>query len=186
VRAVTHGTRARLLTGAAVAAAVLVLAQALWPVLGPLTQRTPLSPAVTSTDAGVPVPASATRCAAVGPTVADVTAGDSGRWCVPDGVSVATLTGWYDDVLPPGRDAGRLRWCVEQRLDDGSRRALWSTGTGLVGYVLPPEGPRFGAHGTARAAGVRAVDDVEAVGVEVVVLAGSACHPVARASREQQ
>ncbi len=146
----------------------LVVATTSRPVIAPLTQRTPLPPAVQWTDAGVPVPASAGRCAAQ-----DVADPGSVRWCMPDGVSATTVDRWYRDVLPPGRDAGGLRWCVEQRREDGSRRALWSTGTGLVGYVLPPLPPR------------PLTQEPEApVAVAVVVLPGEACHPAARASRE--
>jgi hypothetical protein len=93
---------------------------------------------------------------------------------MPSGVSVATVDRWYRDVLPPGRDADGLRWCVEQRQADGSRRALWSTGAGLVGYVLPPQPPR------------PLVQELEEpIAVEVVVLPGETCHPATRASREQ-
>ncbi len=172
VRAVNTSVRTCILAAALVATGVFVMAWPLWPVLGPLTQRTPLSPAARWSDAGVPVPASAHRCAADAATDAG-SDGDSVRWCMPSGVSVATLAQWYDETLPPGRDAGRLRWCVEQREADGSRRALWSSGAGLVGYVLPPQQPRPRTAGT---------DDV--AGVETVVLPGTACHPVARSSRE--
>jgi hypothetical protein len=156
-------TRTGLLAAAALVAGALIMGGSLWPVLGPLTERTPLPAATRSTDAGVPVPASAQRCA-----------GEVGslRWCVPSGVSVRTLSQWYDDVLPPGHDAGPLRWCVEQRLGDGGRRALWSTGAGLVGYVLPSELPPVKGH-------------IDTVGVDVVSFPGSACPSVARASREQ-
>ncbi len=157
------------LAGIAVILLVLVLARASWPLLGPLAQRTPLPPAAQWTDAGVPVPASAGQCAAQ-----DRTDPGSVRWCMPTGVSAATVDRWYRDVLPPGRDAGDLRWCVEQRQADGSRRSLWSTGAGLVGYLLPPQPPR---------PPVQELEDP--VAVEVVVLPAEACHPAARASREQ-
>jgi hypothetical protein len=127
---VTAGRRAAL-AGITLVGLALVVATTFRPVLGPLTQRTPLPPAAQWTDAGVPVPASAGRCA-----VQDVTDPGSVRWCMPGGVGAATVARWYRDVLPPGRDAGDRRWCVEQRQADGSRRALWSTGAGLVGYVL--------------------------------------------------
>ena len=42
------------------------------------------------------------------------------------------------EALPAGRDTADLQWCVEQWLGDGRRRELWSSGAGLVGYVLPP------------------------------------------------
>jgi hypothetical protein len=163
-------TRVLLLAGAALVAGVLVLTTALWPVLDPLTQRTPLPAEARSTHAGVPVPASAERCAFQDRTVAG-----SVRWCMPSGVSVATLGQWYDDALPPGRNAGDLRWCVETRQSDGSRRALWSTSEGLVGYVLPADPPRIAA------------DPIhDAVAVQVVVLSGSGCPAVARTSREDR
>ncbi len=165
---VKAGRRAAL-AGIAVVGLTLVVATTFRPVLGPLTQRTPLPPAVQGTDAGVPVPAPAGRCAAQ-----DVTDPGSVRWCMPAGVSAATVERWYRDVLPPGRDAGGLRWCVQQRWGDGSRRALWSTGAGLVGYVLPPQPPRLPTP---------ALEDP--VAVTVVVLPGEACHPATRASREQ-
>ena len=167
MRLVNAGRRAALAVGGTLVGGSLVIGTALWPVLGPLTQRTPLPAAARSTDAGVPVPELAHRCA-----VQDATAVGSVRWCLPGGVSVRTVEKWYDDVLPAGRDSGRLRWCVEQRLDDGSRRALWSTEAGLVGYVLPPEPPQPNH---------RATDN----SVEVVVLSGSSCHPVTRVDRGQ-
>jgi hypothetical protein len=162
-------TPALLLAGAALVAGVVVVTTALWPVLGPMTQRTPLPAEFRSTDAGVPVPASAERCA-----VQDRAVAGSVRWCMPDGVSVATLERWYQDTLPPGQDAGDLRWCVQTHQSDGSRRALWSTTEGLVGYVLPPEPPHVVADPLN-----------DAVAVHVVVLPGSGCPAVARASREQ-
>jgi hypothetical protein len=151
----------------AVAGVALVVATTLRPVLYPLTQRTPLPPAVRWTDAGVPVPASAGQC-----TAQDVADPGSVRWCMPDGVSAATVDRWYRDVLPPGRDTGGLRWCVEQRRGNGSRRELWSTGAGLVGYVLPPLPPR---------PPTQELEDP--VAVTVVVLPGEACHPATRAGR---
>jgi hypothetical protein len=93
---------------------------------------------------------------------------------MPAGVSAATVDRWYRDVLPPGRDAGGLRWCVEQRQTDGSRRALWSTGAGLAGYVLPPQPPR---------PPTQELEDP--VAVEVVVLPVGSCHPATRAGREE-
>jgi hypothetical protein len=165
---VRAGGRAAL-AGIAVAGVALVVATTSRPVLGPLTQRTPLPPAVQLTDAGVPVPASAGRCA-----TQDVADPGSVRWCMPDGVSAATVDRWYRDALPPGRDAGALRWCVEQYQGDGSRRALWSTGAGLAGYVLPPQPPRHPAQ-----------ELEDPVAVAVVVLPGEPCHPATRASREQ-
>lgn len=169
LRSVNAGRRAGLLAGVTVLWGTLVVATAFRPVLGSLTQRTPLPAAVHWTDAGVPVPAPAGRCA-----VQDVTDPGSIRWCMPGGVSAATVERWYRDVLPPGRDADGLRWCVEQRQPDGSRRALWSTDAGLVGYVLPPQPPR------------PLMQELEdPVAVEVVVLSGETCHPVTRASREQ-
>jgi hypothetical protein len=164
---VNAGRRAALTFGGTLVGGSLVIGTALWPVLGPLTQRTPLPAAARSTDAGVPVPETAHRCA-----VQDAAAAGSVRWCLPGGVSVRTVEEWYDDVLPAGRDSGRLRWCVEQRLDDGSRRALWSTDAGLVGYVLPPEP----LHPNDQATN-------SSVAVEVVVLSGSSCHAVTRVSR---
>jgi hypothetical protein len=92
---------------------------------------------------------------------------------MPHGVSAATVDRWYRDVLPPGRDAGDLRWCVEQRSGDGSRRALWSSDAGLVGYVLPPQPPRPAPQAPA-----------DPVTVTVVMLPGEACHAAARAGRE--
>jgi hypothetical protein len=163
---VNAGPRAWFLAAALLAVGTLFMARALWPVLDPLTQRTPLSDDARSTDAGIPVPASAGRCDA------DAADESATRWCMPTGVSVATLAGWYADVLPAGRDAGDLRWCVEQRQADGGRRALWSAGDALVGYVLPPEPPRPPTTGADKA-----------VAVEVVELSGSACHPVTRAVR---
>jgi hypothetical protein len=164
LRPVNAGARAAL----AVFGAALVVATAPRPLLGPLTQRTPLPPAAAqSTDTGVPVPASAVRCAAPDPA-----APGSVRWCMPHGVSAATVDRWYRDVLPPGRDAGDLRWCVEQRSGDGSRRALWSSAAGLVGYVLPPQPPRPAPLAPA-----------DPVAVAVVLLPGEACHPASRASR---
>ncbi len=169
LRSVNAGRRAALLAGVTVLSASLVVAAAFRPLLGPLTQRTPLPAAVQWTDAGVPVPASADRCA-----VQDLTSPGSVRWCMPGGVSAATVDRWYRDVLPPGGDAYGLRWCVEQRQADGSRRALWSTGAGLVGYVLPPRPPRPPA---------QEIEDP--VVVVTVVSPGAACHPVTRGSREQ-
>jgi hypothetical protein len=172
VQGVNAGARAWFLAVALLAVGTLFIARALWPELAPLTQRTPLPDDARSTEAGIPVPAAAARCAA---TVADEAAGeDFARWCMPTGVSADTLARWYADALPAGRDAGGLRWCVEQRQADGGRRALWSTGDALVGYVLPPEHPRPPVTGS---------DD--AVAVEVVVLSGSACHPATRTGREQ-
>ncbi len=169
MRLVKAGGRAILLTAVAVVGGLAVVAAALWPVIGPVTQRTTLPRAALATDAGVPVPRSADRCA-----VQDPAAAGSVRWCMPPGVSVTTLTRWYEDVLPAGRDAGPLRWCVEQRLADGSRRALWSSPEGLVGYALPPQRMRAPA---------AALDDN--VAVQVVTMPGTGCHPAARASREQ-
>jgi hypothetical protein len=93
---------------------------------------------------------------------------------MPGGVSVATVDRRYRDVLTPDRDAGDLRWCLQQRQADGSRRVLWSTGAELVGYVLPPQPPRLPAQ-----------ELEDPVAVEVVVLPGGSCHPVTRAGREQ-
>ncbi|WP_166487484.1 hypothetical protein [Geodermatophilus obscurus] len=157
------------LAGITVVLLALVLATASWPVLGSLAQRTPLPPAAQWTDAGVPVPASAGRCAAQ-----DGTDPGSVHWCMPAGVSAATVDRWYRDVLPPGRDAGGLRWCVEQRRTDSSRRVLWSTGAGLAGYVLPQQPPR---------PPTQELEDP--VAVEVVVLPGGSCHPATRAGREE-
>ncbi len=168
LRSVNAGRRAAL-AGITVLGLAPILAPTSRPVLSLVTQRTPLPPAVQWTDAGVPVPASAGRC-----TAQDVTDPGSVRWCMPGGVSVATVEQWYRDVLAPGRDAGDLRWCVQQRQADGSRRALWSTGAGLVGYVLPPQPPRLPAQ-----------ELEDPVAVEVVVLPGGSCHPVTRAGREQ-
>jgi hypothetical protein len=167
VRPVSAGRRVALLAAITVVGAVLALAQSLWPVLGPLTQRTAL-PAASRSIYGVPVPEVGRRCG-----TQDVAVPGSVRWCLPGGVSTATVARWYADALPPGRDAGDLRWCVEQYLTDGSRRALWASDGGLVGYVLPPArarqgGPSFG-DGTA---------------VKVVRLAGLPCHPATRAGRE--
>ena len=164
----TAGRRAILLAGLTVIAAVLMIGTALWPVLEPLTLRTSLPAASRSVD-GVPVPESARRCAAQDPTTPT-----SVRWCMPSGVSAATVARWYADVLPAGQDAGRLTWCVEQHQSDGGRRALWSTGTSLVGYVLPADRER---------PEIERIDDE--VAVEVVRLDGSPCPPAARASREQ-
>jgi hypothetical protein len=161
--------RAALLAGVTVLLGILIIAAAFRPLLVPLTQRTPLPAAVHWTDAGVPVPASADRCA-----VQDLTNPGSVRWCMPGGVSAATADRWYRDVLPPGRDAYGLRWCVEQRQADGSRRALWSIGGGLVGYVLPPQPPR---------PPTQEIED--SVVVAIVVSPGAACHSVTRSSREQ-
>ncbi len=168
MRSVHARTRALLMAGATLVAGVLVVIASLWPVLGPLTQRTALPAESASTEAGVPVPASAERCA-----VQDRTVAGSVRWCVPSGVSVATLERWYDDALPSGRDAGDLRWCVRTVQSDGSRRSLWVTPEGLVGYVLPAEPPHEVQN---------PVDD--AVAVQVVVLPGSGCPAAARAARE--
>ncbi len=168
-RSVNASRRAALLAGVTVLCGTLVVAAAFRPQLGPLTQRTPLPAAVQWTDAGVPVPASADRCAGQ-----DLTNPGSVRWCMPAGVSAATADRWYRDVLPRGRDSHGLRWCVEQRQDDGSRRALWSTGAGLVGYVLPPRPPR---------PPTQEIEDH--VVVVIIALPGAACHPATRASREQ-
>jgi hypothetical protein len=56
------------------------------------------------------------------------------------GVSAATLDRWYARTLPAGQDAGGLRWCVGQVLANGTHRALWTSGTSLVGYDLPEPG----------------------------------------------
>jgi hypothetical protein len=150
--------------------AVMILARAMWPTLGPVvSQRSALSAAARTTDAGIPVPRSAERCRVQG-------AADSAavRWCLPAGVSATTVEQWYDRTLPPGRDAGGLRWCVEQYGTNGSRLALWSTDGGLVGYQLPPLPPHL------------ATGDVEgAMAVAVVVLPGAACPAAARTSRGQ-
>lgn len=160
------GRRAGILAFLPALAAALILAAALWPVLGPLTQRAPVPPAVRWTGVGVPVPAAADRCGT------GTTGGEqSVRWCLPGGTAAASLARWYARVLPAGRDTADLQWCLEQWLDDGSRRALWSTGAGLVGYVLPP-GP---GHPYGQRAGGAAV--------AVVDLPGTACPPAARASR---
>jgi hypothetical protein len=163
---VTPGRRAALLAAITVVGAVLALIQSLWPVLGPLTQRTPL-PAASRSIYGVPVPEAGRRCRAQ-----DVAEPGSVRWCLP-GVSTATLAQWYADTLPPGRSTGDLRWCVEQHLTDGSRRALWATSCGLVGYVLPPARTQPGAPSFG-----------DATAVEVLLLAGLPCHPATRTARE--
>jgi len=180
VRFVSVGRGATFLTGIAVLAGVLVVVVALWPVLVPLTQRTTLADTARWTGAGIPVPEVAHRCTPQ-PTVAQSTVAqsmvaqstvaDSGRWCLPRGVSSATLAHWYDDVLPAGRDAGDLRWCVQTWQSDGGRRSLWSSGDALVGYVLPPEDIRL---------------HVPTVAVNVVVLPGSACPSATRADREHR
>jgi hypothetical protein len=168
VRFVSVGRGATFLTGIAVLAGVLVVVVALWPVLVPLTQRTTLAGTARWTGVGIPVPEVAHRCTPQS-TVAQSTVADSGRWCLPRSVSAATLAHWYDDVLPAGRDAGDLRWCVQTWQSDGSRRSLWSSGDALVGYVLPPEDLRL---------------HVPTVAVNVVVLPGSACPSATRADRE--
>jgi hypothetical protein len=165
---VNAGRRAAL-AGITVLGLAPILALTSRPVLSLVTQRTPLPPAAQWTDAGVPVPASAGRCAAQ-----DGTDPGSVHWCMPAGVSAATVDRWYRDVLPPGRDAGGLRWCVEQRRTDSSRRVLWSTGAGLAGYVLPQQPPR---------PPTQELEDP--VAVEVVVLPGGSCHPATRAGREE-
>lgn len=148
---------------------VVVVGVTLRPVLTPLTQRTPLSPAAQMTDAGVPVPRSAQQCPVQGRTSAG-----SVRWCMPAGVSAATVHQWYLDALPPGRDAGALRWCTQEQHGDGRLSAVWSTRAGLIGYILPPQPPR---------PLYQELDNP--VAVEVLALAGSACHPVTRATRER-
>jgi hypothetical protein len=170
VRFVSVGRGATFLTGIAVLAGVLVVVVALWPVLVPLTQRTTLADTARWTGVGIPVPEVAHRCTPLS-TVAQSTVADSGRWCLPRGVSAATLAHWYDDVLPAGRDAGDLRWCVQTWQSDGGRRSLWSSGDALVGYVLPPEDIRL---------------HVPTVAVNVVVLPGSACPSATRADREHR
>jgi hypothetical protein len=170
VRFVSVGRGATFLTGIAVLAGVLVVVVALWPVLVPLTQRTTLAGTARWTGVGIPVPEVAHRCTPQS-TVAQSTVADSGRWCLPRGVSAATLAHWYDDVLPAGRDAGDLRWCVQKWQSDGGRRSLWSSGDALVGYVLPPEDIRL---------------HVPIVAVNVVVLPGSACPSATRADREHR
>jgi hypothetical protein len=165
---VTAGRRAGFLAALAVLGAAVTVVASLWPIVGPsLTQRAPL-PAASRSVSGIPVPASAQRCAVQDPGVRA-----SARWCLPGDVSAATVARWYDEVLPPGRDAPGLRWCVAGHLSDGSSRALWATSDGLVGYILPPErvrpNSRFGAQ----------------VAVEVVRFPGLPCHPAARPSREQ-
>jgi hypothetical protein len=170
VRFVSVGRGATFLTGIAVLAGVLVVVVALWPVLVPLTQRTTLAGTARWTGVGIPVPEVAHRCTPQS-TVAQSTVADWGRWCLPRGVSAATLAHWYDDVLPAGRDAGDLRWCVQTWQSDGGRRSLWSSGDALVGYVLPPEDIRL---------------HVPTVAVNVVVLPGSACPSAARADREHR
>jgi hypothetical protein len=167
---VSVGRGATALTGIAVLAGVLVVLVALWPVLLPLTQRTTLADTARWTGVGIPVPEVAHRCSPRS-TVAQSTVADSGRWCLPRGVSAATLAHWYDEVLPAGRDAGDLRWCVQQWQSDGDRRSLWSSGDALVGYVLPPEDTRL---------------HVRTVAVKVVVLPGSACPSATRADREHR
>ncbi len=161
-----NADRRAVLAAITVVGLALLLTSTPWPVLSTLTQRTPLPATARWTDAGVPVPPSAGRCAEQ-----DLAPPDAVPWCMPGGVSAATVERWYRDVLPAGRDAGHLRWCVEQRQADGSRRELWSTGAGLVGYVLPPQPP----HPPTQ----------EPVAVAVVVLPGEACHPATRANREQ-
>jgi hypothetical protein len=128
--------RTGLLVGITVLAGSLLVTKSLWPVVGPLTQRTELAADVRTTDAGVPVPTAARPCDAQDPSVAGST-----RWCMPTGVSAEAVAQWYAARLPAGRDAGSLHWCVEERQADGSRQALWSKDTGLVGYVLPPQPP---------------------------------------------
>lgn len=163
----TPGRRAALLAAITVVGAALALIQSLWPVLGPMTQRTPL-PAASRSMLGVPVPAVGHRC-----RTQDVAVPGSVRWCLPGGVSAATLAQWYAGALPPGRSTGDLRWCVEQHLADGSRRPLWATDGALVGYVLPPERTRTGAASFG-----------DGSVVEVVRLAGLTCHPATRTARE--
>jgi hypothetical protein len=165
------GRRAAVLAGVTVVAAVLV-AGALWPLLRPLAQRTALPPAARATDAGVPVPAAAQPC-----TEPPAASPGSASWCLPAGVNAATVSRWYDSAMPAGHDAGPLRWCVEQRLADGGRRALWSTGTGLVGYELPP---LPSVQPAVQSPGAPA----EPLAVTVVTLAGSTCPAAARTSRE--
>lgn len=126
-----------------------------------LLGRVALSSDAQITATGVPVPRSAERCPARGrPAAGGV------RWCPPAGVSATTLDRWYARVLPAGRDAHALRWCVGQVLHNGTRRALWSSGRALVGYDLPEPG-----HGR------RAV-------VDLLRLPGHQCPPAARASRQ--
>jgi hypothetical protein len=165
---VNAARRTGLVIAITVLAGMLFIAKALWPVAGPLTQRTELAADVRTTDAGVPVPAAARQCAAQDPSVAGST-----RWCVPTGVSARTIDRWYADRLPAGRDAGPLSWCVEQRQADGSRQALWSNGTGLVGYVLPPLPP----HSQTASIDGR-------IAVAVVALPQTPCPAAARVSRE--
>jgi hypothetical protein len=172
VPAVRAGRGSAVLAGigivAGVVLAALILTQAAWPVLGPvLTQRSALPAAQRSTDAGIPVPGSAERCPGPGSSAAGTV-----RWCLPAGVSAAAVARWYDRALPPGRDSGPLRWCVEQYRSNGSRLELWSVESGLVGYQLPPEPPHH-------ATGV--VGD--AMAVSVVTLPGTTCPAAARASR---
>lgn len=119
----------------------------------------PADARVTAT--GVPVPTTAEPCPARGrPASGGV------RWCPPAGVSADTLDRWYARALPRGHDAGALRWCVGQVLENGTHRALWSSGRSLVGYDLPEPGH-------AR----RAV-------VDVLRLPDHRCPAAARASRQ--
>ncbi len=131
----TPGRRAGLLAALAAVTGLGVVVRG----LAPLAPRAPLPSAARTTEAGVPVPVTAQIC----PTQSLAVPGGV-RWCLPKAVSVRTLDRWYAVALPPGRDAGALRWCVEQRQSDGTRRALWSSGDGLVGYDLPPHRPRPG------------------------------------------
>jgi hypothetical protein len=164
--------RAAVLAALTVVGTVLALAAALWPVVGPLTQRAALPPPARSVD-GVPVPEPARRCA-----VQDALQPDSERWCLPAGVSAATLARWYRQALPPGADADGLRWCVEQYQEDGNRRALWSTAGGLVGYELPAQRPR--PRDTASPATTTTGDELA---VTVVRLPNSPCPAAARVNR---
>lgn len=158
------------LTGVVILGVAVVIATTLRPVLTPLTQRTPLPAAAQMSAAGVPVPQVAKRC-----SPADEPPGPGWvRWCMPSGVSAHTLRQWYATALPPGRTTTGLRWCIEEQRGDGSLRALWSTGTGLVGYILPPQPPRPLNQELSHP-----------VAVEVLALAGAACSPVTRTTREQ-
>ena len=111
---------------AVAAAAVLATAQG-------LLQPDPALPADRmNTSVGIPVPAMAQRC----PNQALADPGGE-RWCLPSGVTAATLEDWYAMTLPPHQEAPGLRWCVQQVEADGSLRSIWSDGSGLLGYDLP-------------------------------------------------
>ncbi len=152
--------------GTAVAAAVLA------PALGLLQPDPPLPADRVHTSVGIPVPAMAQRC----PNQA--LAGPGGeRWCLPSGVTAATLEDWYAMTLPPHQEAPGLRWCVQQVQADGSLRSIWSDGSGLLGYDLP-------TRQSARPGSVAPGE--EGLVVEVFRSLDHSCPAAARSSRGEE